>query len=68
VQGFATQIFTEVGNYYLPFDKEPMDLRKRMAAVACAISIDYDYYSRRAGAGGWLFPGAAIFGGYYSDE
>ena len=63
LQRFATQLFTEVGNYWLPFNAHYFDMRRRLAVVACAISIDYDHYSRRAGGGGWLWPGAIIFGG-----
>lgn len=66
MQGFATQIFTEVGNYYMPFDKQHLVLRQRLATVACAVSVDYDYYSHRAGGGGWLWP-IAIFGGGNDD-
>jgi hypothetical protein len=62
LQGIATQVFTEVGNYHIPVAGSQLTLRQKLAVVTCAISIDYDYYSRRAGSGGWLWP-AAIYGG-----
>ena len=66
-QGLATQIFTEAGNYYMPFDQQRLDLRQRLATVACAVSIDYDFFSHRAGGGGWLWP-MMILGSGGSDD
>jgi hypothetical protein len=61
MQGAAEQIFTEKGNYLLAVSDPTMVVHQRLAMVACAISIDYDYYSRRVGSGGWLFPAITVW-------
>jgi hypothetical protein len=55
MQGLATQLFTEVGNYHISFVESSQSVQKRMVAVTCAISIDYDYFSRRVRGNGFLF-------------
>lgn len=40
----------------MPMLDSGLSLHQRLAVVACAVSIDYDYYSFRAGKGGWLWP------------
>lgn len=64
VQGAAVQIFTEKGNYLLAVRDNSMGIHQRLAMVACAISVDYDHYSRRVGSG--LMPFMFLPGG--SDE
>eukprot|EP00892_Ulva_mutabilis_P004745 jgi/Ulvmu1/2642/UM014_0094.1 len=61
VQGAAEQIFTEKGNYHLAFRDPAMRMNQRLATLACAISIDYDYYSRRVGGGGWIWPAMIVW-------
>lgn len=61
LQGAVEQVFTEKGNYLLAVRDPSLGIHQRLAMVACAISIDYDFYSRRVGSGGWFFPAAAIF-------
>lgn len=67
LQGLATQMFTEVGNYHLAFEEPAQTLHQRMVTAACAISVDYDYYSRRVGGGGLLWA-PWVFGGGSSDD
>lgn len=61
MQGAAEQIFTEKGNYHLAFRDGSMSVNEKLAVLACAISIDYDYYSRRVGGGGWIWPAMIIW-------
>lgn len=61
MQGAAVQIFTEKGNYLLAVRDPRMGVHQRLAMVACAISVDYDHYSRRVGSG--LLPFMFLPGG-----
>ncbi|KAI7864715.1 Scramblase-domain-containing protein [Mucor mucedo] len=62
--GFAREIFTDTGEYVLRMDavdgnSRGMTLDERAVTLACAISIDFDYFSRHSshGGGGFLpFP------------
>lgn len=81
--GFGREIFTDTSQYVFRMDSSsgldlqhqiahgrPMTLDERAVALGCAISIDFDYFSRHSGGGGllgWLPFG--IFGGFGgSDE
>ncbi|CAO3689383.1 unnamed protein product [Rhizopus stolonifer] len=69
--GFAREIFTDTGEYALRMDavegnSRGMVLDERAVTLACAISIDFDYFSRHSshGGGGFLpFPMFGLGGG-----
>ncbi|KAJ8654259.1 hypothetical protein O0I10_010081 [Lichtheimia ornata] len=60
--GFAREIFTDTGNYVLRMDAvennaRGMTLDERAVTLACAVSIDFDYFSRHSHAGsGGIMP------------
>ncbi|KAI8639275.1 Scramblase-domain-containing protein [Parasitella parasitica] len=62
--GFAREIFTDTGEYVLRMDavdgnSRGMTLDERAVTLACAVSIDFDYFSRHSthGSGGFMpFP------------
>ncbi|KAJ5495209.1 hypothetical protein N7539_000325 [Penicillium diatomitis] len=89
--GFAREIFTDTGMYALRMDsaglsREPsasqtdrspgMTLDQRAVMLATAVSIDFDYFSRHSGSGGfgfmplWFpgFGGEAAAGGAAAGE
>ncbi|GLI70231.1 hypothetical protein VaNZ11_015080 [Volvox africanus] len=41
----------------------PLELSERMVALACAITIDYDYFSQHSHSGGGLVPPLVVFPG-----
>ncbi|GIL59690.1 hypothetical protein Vafri_14423 [Volvox africanus] len=41
----------------------PLELSERMVALACAITIDYDYFSQHSRSGGGLVPPLVVFPG-----
>ncbi|KAI9232905.1 MAG: Scramblase, partial [Podila humilis] len=54
--GFARELFTDSGQYALRFDAALVDrggltLDQRAIMLACAVSIDFDYFSRHSGNG-----------------
>ncbi|KAI8992309.1 Scramblase-domain-containing protein [Pilobolus umbonatus] len=67
--GFAREIFTDTGEYALRMDAvegnaRGMTLDERAVTLACAISIDFDYFSRHTGRGGLMdFMFFPAFGG-----
>ncbi|CAO3590866.1 unnamed protein product [Absidia cylindrospora] len=69
--GFAREIFTDSGQYVLRMDamegNQGLTLDQRSVMLACAISIDFDFFSRHSshGAGGF-FP-MPFFGGGYEN-
>ncbi|KAM3578519.1 hypothetical protein VKS41_004573 [Umbelopsis sp. WA50703] len=62
--GFARELFTDTGQYVLRMDavegsNRGLTLDERAVALACAVSIDFDFFSRHSshGAGGIMpFP------------
>lgn len=62
--GFARELFTDTGQYVLRMDavegsSRGLTLDERAIALACAVSIDFDFFSRHSshGAGGIMpFP------------
>ncbi|GIL85623.1 hypothetical protein Vretifemale_14159 [Volvox reticuliferus] len=47
----------------------PLELSERMVALACAITIDYDYFSQHSHSGGGLVPPLVMFpGGGVGEE
>ncbi|KAI7902800.1 Scramblase-domain-containing protein [Cokeromyces recurvatus] len=74
--GFAREIFTDTGEYVLRMDavdghSRGMTLDERAVTLACAISIDFDYFSRHSthGGGGFLpFPMFGMGGGGEVDN
>ncbi|KAJ1972970.1 hypothetical protein H4R35_004383 [Dimargaris xerosporica] len=77
--GFAREIFTDTGQYVLRMDAaaaalttnpEPQPTRaltldERAVALACAVTIDIDYFSRHSSHGsGGLMPFPIFFPGY----
>lgn len=73
--GFAREIFTDTGEYVLRMDAvegstRGMTLDERAVTLACAISIDFDYFSRHSshGGGGFMpFPMFGMGGGGHAD-
>ncbi|KAI8381257.1 Scramblase-domain-containing protein [Radiomyces spectabilis] len=74
--GFARELFTDTGQYVLRMDAvegnaRGMTLDERAVTLACAISIDFDYFSRHSshGGGGFLpFPFFGFGGGEREGE
>ena len=65
--GFAREIFTDSGQYALRMDAvegnaRGMTLDERAVTLACAISIDFDYFSRHSSHGGGGFMPFPMFG------
>lgn len=72
--GFGREIFTDTGQYVIRMDavddQDPnlpplirgMTLEERAVMLSCAVSIDFDYFSRHSGHGGFGF--LPFFGGY----
>ncbi|KAJ3533584.1 hypothetical protein NM688_g7263 [Phlebia brevispora] len=68
-RGFGREIFTDTGRYYIRFGPRPVDpmddtprrptilrhltLEERCLVLAMAVNIDFDYFSRHSGGGGW---------------
>ncbi|ORX61437.1 Scramblase-domain-containing protein [Hesseltinella vesiculosa] len=70
--GFAREIFTDSGQYVLRMDamqdNHGLTLDQRAVMLACAISIDFDYFSRHSThSHGGILP-MPIFGGYEGDR
>lgn len=78
--GFAREIFTDTGQYVLRLDSSmlaplfggntsiigrDLDLDERAVCLAAAVSIDFDYFSRHSGSGGFFMPFGfwGVFGG-----
>ncbi|KAI9286270.1 Scramblase-domain-containing protein [Umbelopsis sp. AD052] len=69
--GFARELFTDTGQYVLRMDavegnSRGLTLDERAVALACAVSIDFDFFSRHSshGAGGFFpFPFFGFGGG-----
>lgn len=67
--GFAREIFTDTGEYVLRMDavdgnSRGMTLDERAVTLACAISIDFDYFSRHSShSGGGFLPFPMMMGG-----
>ncbi|KAJ1986952.1 hypothetical protein H4R33_003089 [Dimargaris cristalligena] len=67
--GFAREIFTDTGSYVLRLDDADGSARaltydERAVALACAITIDVDYFSRHSGHGsGGIMPFPLFFPG-----
>ncbi|KAI8084487.1 Scramblase-domain-containing protein [Halteromyces radiatus] len=71
--GFAREIFTDSGQYVLRMDamegSHGLTLDQRSVMLACAISIDFDYFSRHSSHGsGGFFPMPFFGGGGYENE
>ncbi|KAH8556854.1 Scramblase-domain-containing protein [Umbelopsis sp. PMI_123] len=70
--GFARELFTDTGQYVLRMDavegnSRGLTLDERAVALACAVSIDFDFFSRHSShGGGGFFP--FPFFGYGGDE
>ncbi|KAJ1979389.1 hypothetical protein H4R34_002841 [Dimargaris verticillata] len=76
--GFAREIFTDTGQYVLRMDAaaplvtttapqptRALTLDERAVALACAVTIDIDYFSRHSShGGGGLMPFPIFFPGY----
>jgi hypothetical protein len=65
--GFAREIFTDTGEYVLRMDavdgnSRGMTLDERAVTLACAVSIDFDYFSRHSSHGGGGFMPFPMFG------
>ncbi|CEP07820.1 hypothetical protein [Parasitella parasitica] len=65
--GFAREIFTDTGEYVLRMDavdgnSRGMTLDERAVTLACAVSIDFDYFSRHSTHGGGGFMPFPMFG------
>ncbi|KAG0175026.1 hypothetical protein DFQ30_001023 [Apophysomyces sp. BC1015] len=65
--GFAREIFTDTGEYVLRMDAvegntRGMTLDERAVTLACAVSIDFDYFSRHSSHGGGGFFPFPFFG------
>ena len=53
----AREILTDTGCYVIRFDPSERGLSQRAVVLACAVSIDFDYFSRLSGRPLWtLFP------------
>lgn len=74
--GFVREIFTDTGVYVLRMDgleqggenATGLSLDERAVALAAAVTIDFDYFSRHSGAGGGgLFFFMPFFGGWGDD-
>ncbi|CAB4467186.1 unnamed protein product [Rhizophagus irregularis] len=57
--GFAREIFTDTGQYVIRMDSaqsssKHLSLDERAVILAAAVSIDFDYFSRHSGHGGFL--------------
>ena len=66
--GFAREIFTDTGQYALRLDAAPgiernLTYDERAVALATAMTIDVDYFSRHSG-GGVHMPFFPFFGGF----
>ncbi|KAI8372292.1 Scramblase-domain-containing protein [Choanephora cucurbitarum] len=71
--GFAREIFTDTGEYVLRMDavegnSRGMTLDERAVTLACAVSIDFDYFSRHSSHGGGGFLPFPMFGYGGSSE
>ncbi|ORY95476.1 Scramblase-domain-containing protein [Syncephalastrum racemosum] len=72
--GFAREIFTDTGQYVLRMDAaeghtRALTLDERAVTLACAISIDFDYFSRHSQHGGGFMPFPFFgFGGSGAEE
>lgn len=74
--GFVTEIFTDKGQYVVHFDATPnqkrsLSLEERAVLLACAITIDIDYFSRHSSShhsSGLMGPVILGEGGGGSDE
>ncbi|KAI9312981.1 Scramblase-domain-containing protein [Dichotomocladium elegans] len=72
--GFAREIFTDTGNYVLRMDAVEGNIRgltldERAVTLACAVSIDFDYFSRHSQHGGTGFPIPFLgFGGHSAES
>ncbi|CEG66761.1 hypothetical protein RMATCC62417_03284 [Rhizopus microsporus] len=69
--GFARELFTDTGEYVLRMDAAEgsvrgMTLDERAVTLACAVSIDFDYFSRHSTHGGGGFLPFPMFG--YGNE
>lgn len=53
--GFGRELFTDSSQYMLAFDDERMSVEQRAIMLGCAISVDFDFFSRHSsgGAMGW---------------
>ncbi|KAG2218824.1 hypothetical protein INT45_007591 [Circinella minor] len=65
--GFARELFTDTGQYVLRMDAvedtpRGMTLDERAVTLACAVSIDFDYFSRHSSHGGGGFMPLPFFG------
>ncbi|KAI3647825.1 hypothetical protein MP228_008046 [Amoeboaphelidium protococcarum] len=79
--GFAREIFTDTSTYILrmdtasgqdesvrrDFSTSALSLQQRAVLLACAISIDFDYFSRKSGHGG-LFGWYPLWGGWGGED
>ncbi|KAF7793094.1 hypothetical protein EIP86_004201 [Pleurotus ostreatoroseus] len=68
-RGIGREVFTDTGRYYIRFGPRPRDptdetpqrptvlrnltLEERCLVLAMAVNIDFDYFSRHSGGGGW---------------
>ncbi|KAJ1652408.1 hypothetical protein IWQ61_007255 [Dispira simplex] len=71
--GFAREIFTDTGQYVVRLDAADgthrgLTLDERAIALACAVTIDVDYFSRHSSHhSGGIFPFPMIFPSYGSS-
>jgi len=71
--GFARELFTDTGQYVLRMDavegnSRGLTLDERAVALACAVSIDFDFFSRHSSHGGGGFLPFPFFGFGGGDE
>ncbi|CAG8545426.1 14894_t:CDS:2 [Funneliformis mosseae] len=52
--GIARELFTDTGKYVIRMDSRELTFDQRAVILAAAISIDFDYFSRHSGNGGFL--------------
>eukprot|EP00835_Amoeboradix_gromovi_P006844 NODE_911_length_3153_cov_0.222659.p2 type:complete len:238 gc:universal NODE_911_length_3153_cov_0.222659:1001-288(-) len=58
-RGMFKEVLTDQGRYEITFEdaliKNPLNISERLIALACAVGIDYDYFSRHSGMLGTNF-------------
>ncbi|KAJ3408209.1 hypothetical protein HDV05_005076, partial [Chytridiales sp. JEL 0842] len=65
--GFAREIFTDTGVYAVNMDNifpaRPLSLDERAVLLACAVTIDIDYFSRHSNHSTGILPVPMVMGG-----
>ncbi|KAI8899444.1 Scramblase-domain-containing protein [Globomyces pollinis-pini] len=65
--GFAIEIFTDMGQYVVHYESTPnstrsLSLDERAVFLACAVTIDIDYFSRHSSSGHGIIPPIGVMG------